>query len=181
MRKFQFVISLLFFFVTAHTQPFAEKRYMLPEKLDKSFTANDNLLVSPDGTMLCIMSAKSPYYALLMNLTTGLIEDSIKINTYAPGIKWSPDSRSICFYLYDYPDYYFALYDRKGNLLKKVAVPYPVLNYQLDSAATEIAATLYYLPESGTEYQSDLSGAYIYPKGKNIPTESTHLILPAER
>ncbi len=166
MKKFQFVISLLFFFVTAHTQPFTEKRYMLPEKLDKSFTANDNLLVSPDGTMLCIMSAKTPYYALLMNLATGIIEDSIKINTYAPGIKWSPDSRSICFYLYDYPDYYFALYDRKGNLLKKVAVPYPVVNFQMDSAATEIAATLYYLPETGAEYESDLNMAYIYPKGK---------------
>ena len=111
---------------------------------------------------LCIMSAKSPYYALLMNLTTGLIEDSIKINTYAPGIKWSPDSRSICFYLYDYPDYYFALYDRKGNLLKKVAVPYPVVNFQMDSAATEIAATLYYLPETGAEYESDLNLSLIH-------------------
>ena len=166
MKKFQLAISLLFFFITAHTQPFTEKRFMLPEKLNRDFTANDNLLVSPDGTILCIMKAKSPYNAFLMNLATGIIEDSIKIDSYAPQIKWSPDSRSICFYIYEYPNYYFALYDRKGSLLKKITVPYPVLNYQLDSAATEIAATLYYLPESGAEYESDLSGAYIYPKGK---------------
>ncbi|MEO6611570.1 MAG: caspase family protein [Chitinophagaceae bacterium] len=166
MKRSWFTIGVLFFFLGAAAQPFTEKRYTLPEKLNSGFSPGDNLLPSPDGTLLCIMKKNSPYNALLMNLATGIIEDSIKIDSYAPMIKWSPDSRRLCFYVSGYPDSYFALYDRKGNLLKKIDTPYPVLNYQLDSTAAEIAATLYNLPETGTDYSTDLSSAYIYPKGK---------------
>jgi hypothetical protein len=166
MKRSGLVIGVLFIFFTAAAQSFTEKRYTLPETQPSGFFPEDNLLLSPDGTLLCIMKKTLPYHALLMNMATGIVEDSIEIDSYAPKIKWAPDSRSLCFYISGYPGSYFALYDRKGNLLKKIDAPYPVLNYQLDSTATEIAATLYYLPESGAEYSTDLSGAYIFPKGE---------------
>ena len=167
MLKFLFTTCSLFVFIVVHTQSFVEKKYPLPEKLSSNaFLPKENIVLSPDGTLLCIMKEKSPYNALLMNLATGVIEDSIIIDSYAPQIKWSADSRTLCFYISGYPSSYLALYNRKGKLLKKIEMPYPVLNYEVDSAATEIAATLYSLPESGAEYETDLTGAYIYPKGK---------------
>ena len=165
--KFWFLVSLFFVITTTYSQSVLEKKVNLP-KLVRKIAAPDkeNFVLSPDGTILCIIRPASLYNVLLMNMGDGAITDSIAVNSYAPLMKWSADSRTLLFYTEEYPRSQFTLYNRKGEVLKKIETPYPVLNFGVDSTATEIVATVYDLPESGAVYKSDLTTAFIYPKGK---------------
>ncbi|MEO7923563.1 MAG: caspase family protein [Chitinophagaceae bacterium] len=181
MKGIGLLACALFYFITAYTQTFSEKKYKLPVKTggNQPFSKEDYVL-SPDGTMLCIRKSDWPYDYLLMNLATGSIEDSLKFNGNASLMKWSADSHSMLFYIYDQPSY-FALYNRKGELLKKIETPYPVLNYEVDSTATQIMASCYYLPESGVEYVSDFTTAYVFPDGKKYNYKICTFDIASER
>lgn len=167
MKKILSLTGLFFIFSVAYNQDVSEKKVKLPEILNNiDLLPKERLLLSPDGKMLCLTEENPPYRAFLVNIETGVIEKKIAINTYAPQMKWSTDGNTIIFFVQGYPTSFFALYNKKGELLKKIETALPVLNFQVDSNASEIMAVLYNLAESGADFSTDLTGAYLLPVGK---------------
>lgn len=166
MKKIPVLIYFTLALSQSYSQESAVKRIQLPEKIRSiELLPTEKIVLSPDGSLLCFMNETAPYKAYLINTSTGIIDDSISISGYGPQIKWSGDSKTIIFYIESYSGSKFELYSRKGDLKGIIATAFPVLNFETDSTANEIAAILYDLPETGATYSSDITGAYIFPKG----------------